>query len=71
MFITKKAAALALLAAVGLCAYQLPINPVNDPVYKNLDPTVKPGDDFFAYANGGWIKRNPIQQHTPVGALAT
>jgi putative endopeptidase len=60
MFITKRAAALALLAAVGLCAYQLPINPANDPVYKNLDTSVKPGDDFFAYANGGWIKRNPI-----------
>ena len=26
----------------------------------NLDSTVKPGDDFFDYANGGWIKRNPI-----------
>jgi putative endopeptidase len=60
MFITKRVAALALLAAVGLCAYQLPINPANDPVYKNLDTSVKPGDDFFAYANGGWIKRNPI-----------
>jgi putative endopeptidase len=60
MFITKRAAALALLAAVGLCAYQLPINPANDPVYKNLDTSVKPSDDFFAYANGGWIKRNPI-----------
>ncbi|MEI2749434.1 MAG: M13 family metallopeptidase [Ferruginibacter sp.] len=26
----------------------------------NLDSTVKPGDDFFMYANGGWIKKNPI-----------
>ncbi len=26
----------------------------------NLDTTVKPADDFFAYANGGWIKNNPI-----------
>jgi putative endopeptidase len=26
----------------------------------NLDSTVKPGDDFFEYANGGWIKKNPI-----------
>ncbi|MGC4099839.1 hypothetical protein [Ferruginibacter sp.] len=26
----------------------------------NLDTTVKPGDDFFDYANGGWIKKNPI-----------
>ena len=27
---------------------------------ENMDMTVKPGDDFFAYANGGWMARNPI-----------
>src|SRR5882757_6327869 len=27
---------------------------------KNMDPSVKPQDDFYLYANGGWIKRNPI-----------
>ena len=26
----------------------------------NLDTTVSPGEDFFQYANGGWIKKNPI-----------
>ena len=26
----------------------------------NIDSTIKPGEDFFDYANGGWIKRNPI-----------
>ena len=26
----------------------------------HIDSTVSPGADFFAYANGGWIKRNPI-----------
>lgn len=31
-----------------------------DFIYQNLDKSVKPGDDFFRYANGGWIKRNPI-----------
>src|SRR3954462_7761685 len=25
-----------------------------------FDPSVKPGDDFFQYVNGNWIKRNPI-----------
>ncbi len=31
-----------------------------DILLTNLDTTVKPSDDFFEYANGGWIKRNPI-----------
>src|SRR5437764_6564715 len=26
----------------------------------NMDPSVKPSDDFFFYANGGWIKRTEI-----------
>ena len=25
-----------------------------------MDKSVKPGDDFFSYANGGWMKRTPI-----------
>src|SRR5438128_7670571 len=31
-----------------------PIDPTN------MDPSVKPADDFFLYANGGWIKRTEI-----------
>jgi predicted metalloendopeptidase len=27
---------------------------------KNLDPTTKPSEDFYQYANGGWLKANPI-----------
>jgi len=27
---------------------------------KNMDLSIKPGDDFFHYANGNWIKNNPI-----------
>jgi len=26
----------------------------------NMDLSVKPGDNFYLYANGGWIKKNPI-----------
>jgi endothelin-converting enzyme/putative endopeptidase len=26
----------------------------------NMDPSVKPGDDFYRYANGNWIKRTEI-----------
>ncbi|MES2426622.1 MAG: M13 family metallopeptidase [Bacteroidota bacterium] len=26
----------------------------------NMDLSVKPGDDFFEYANGAWVKKNPI-----------
>ena len=32
----------------------------NDRIFKNIDTTVKPGDDFFAYASGKWLKENPI-----------
>jgi len=33
-------------------------SPPLDP--KNIDPSVKPGDDFFNYANGSWIKKTEI-----------
>ncbi len=26
----------------------------------NMNPSVKPGDDFFEYSNGTWMKNNPI-----------
>jgi putative endopeptidase len=34
--------------------------PKPDILAANLDSTVKPGEDFFKYANGGWLKKNPI-----------
>jgi putative endopeptidase len=32
----------------------------NDVLIKNIDKSVKPGDNFFMYANGTWLKKNPI-----------
>ncbi len=26
----------------------------------NMDVTINPGDDFFTYANGAWLKAHPI-----------
>ena len=31
-----------------------------DLLQANLDTTVRPGDDFFRYASGGWLKKHPI-----------
>lgn len=28
----------------------------------NMDTTVSPGENFFLYANGGWLKNNPIPE---------
>ena len=31
-----------------------------DMVADNIDTSVNPGDDFFTFANGAWLKKNPI-----------
>lgn len=42
------------------CSQTANPGPDKDVVFKNLDTTANPGNDFFAYANGTWIKKNPI-----------
>jgi putative endopeptidase len=32
----------------------------DDPLIANMDSSASPGDDFFMYACGGWLKKNPI-----------
>jgi len=60
-----------LVSAYNLCAQPEPSKqpapspapteqnpPPLDP--KNIDTSVKPQDDFYLYANGGWLKQNPV-----------
>lgn len=55
--------ALLLLAACGTSTEPEHVKaapPIPDLLASHVDSTVNPGDDFFAFANGGWIKANPI-----------
>ena len=50
-------AALGIMAVSHSYAQQAPQKLI-DPA--NMDLTVKPGDDFYTYASGNWIKNNPV-----------
>lgn len=50
--------AIYILAACNEPASKETVKP--DALQSHLDTTVRPNDDFFDYANGGWIKNNPI-----------
>jgi putative endopeptidase len=50
---------LALLALSIAAARPAPKNPIPD----DMGSSIRPGDDFYRYANGGWLKANTI----PVG----
>ena len=55
-------AACALLALSPLTAYSqdAPAPETHGIVVADMDRSVKPGDDFYRYANGDWIKRTEI-----------
>jgi len=58
-----KQIALALAAAVSLGACTPSSQrqkPAEDILKANIDSTVNPADDFFQYAQGTWLKNNPI-----------
>lgn len=47
-----------LLISVLSCKPKTVITPAIDAA--NIDTTVKPGDNFYLYANGAWLKNHPI-----------
>src|SRR5882757_2029979 len=54
-------AALGALALAFLVHAQQAEQPVTHGIsIANMDPSVKPGDNFYLYANGGWLKRTVI-----------
>lgn len=56
-----KLAPLALFALICGCTEAHKDAPSSlDPLCANIDSSIKPGDDFFDYANGKWIKNNAI-----------
>jgi hypothetical protein len=61
-FLPRNAAAYALLALALLTVYsQDALAPeTHGVVGANMDRSVKPGDDFYHYANGEWIKRTDL-----------
>src|SRR3989442_6185057 len=53
---------ISIIAPLGLRAEPQPQSAQNPPPLdpKNMDTSVKPGDDFFSYSNGAWIKQTEI-----------
>lgn len=45
-------------SAVSLSAAAAPVDQHAKP--QDIDPSIKPGDDFYRYANGGWLARASI-----------
>ncbi len=56
----NKAIAVVLLMAIFSCKSKNDTSAKPDVVAVNIDSTVSPSTDFFQFANGGWIKNNPI-----------
>ncbi len=63
---------LLLLSFLTVFAQEVPQQETHGISVANLDRTVKPGDDFFRYANGGWLQRTEIPPDRPaVGVFST
>ena len=58
----RNAAGYTLITLAPLAAYaqDAPAPETHGVVVANMDRSVKPGDDFYRYANGDWIKRTEM-----------
>jgi putative endopeptidase len=54
-----------LVASLALLALPLRAQEAHGLDAKDIDPTCKPCQDFFHYADGGWIKAHPIPPEYP------
>ena len=59
-YTTALKASCAVLFLLSSCKEHEKNYSANDVVFTNIDTSVKPSDDFFKYANGSWLKNNPI-----------
>lgn len=62
MKINKIVVAASLLVAINTQAQERDLPARTTPLInpKNMNTSVKPGDNFYEYANGAWLQRNPI-----------
>ncbi len=63
MSIARLAVALLVGSSLSAVIHAAPAKPVYGPWgvdYASMDKSVKPGDDFFGYAEGTWLKTTPI-----------
>jgi len=58
--VTTLALACAVVCVSVGWAQNTPIPETHGIVVANMDRSIKPGDDFYGYANGGWLKRTVI-----------
>ncbi|HKW76837.1 MAG TPA: M13 family metallopeptidase [Terriglobales bacterium] len=57
---TRRHAALVFTGLIAALLFAAPKPDVHGVMVQNLDPSVVPGNDFYHYANGDWIKRTEI-----------
>src|SRR5579863_6488958 len=57
---SKFAVACIVTCALAACAQDASAPATHGVALANMDRSVKPGDDFYHYANGAWIKRTEL-----------